>query len=518
MQKYRQLLFSLSIFSSLAACAGNEPASQNAPDIPAAIKITIDPAKTYQTIAHFGASDAWSAQFAGKWPDAKKNGIADLLFSRDTLADGRLKGIGLSMWRFNIGAGTAEQGEQSGIKDEWRRAESFLNNDGTYNWDKQAGQVWFLNAAKTRGVNSFLAFPNSPPVQFTNNKKGYADNGKPNLSANKFDQFAGFMSDVIAGIEKKTGILFDYISPVNEPQWDWSDGGQEGTPFYNNEIAGITRSLSKALLEKNLTTKINIAEAGQIDYLYSESNKQGRGSQIKAFFDKNSAEYVGNLSNVLPVISGHSYFTTSTYKNAVLKRQQVSAALQTVPGMQYWMSEYCVLGDNEGEIKGEGKDLGIGPALYIAKVIHNDLVNANATAWHWWIAISPYDYKDGLVYIDKNKNDGNYESSKMLWALGNYSQFIRPGAIRVDVSGISENEKLLISSCKNADNKLVTVIINSDGAPAEVELTVAGKQASSRKTYVTSASVDLQPAGKIESASIVTVPARSVVTVVDLIR
>jgi hypothetical protein len=94
------------------------------------------------------------------------------------------------------------------------------------------------------------------------------------------------------------------------------------------------------------------------------------------------------------------------------------------------MSEYCILGDNEGEIKGEGKDLGIDPALYMAKVIHNDLVNANASAWHWWIAISPYNYKDGLVYIDKNKTDGDFKSSKMLWALGNYSRFIRPGAVR----------------------------------------------------------------------------------------
>jgi O-glycosyl hydrolase len=512
------LLFSLGLLSSLSACAGSEPASQQIPNASAVIKITIDPSKTYQTISHFGASDAWSAQFVGKWPDEKKNGIADLLFSRDTLADGQLKGIGLSMWRFNIGAGTAEQGENSGIKDEWRRAESFLNNDGTYNWEKQAGQVWFLNAAKTRGVNSFLAFPNSPPVQFTNNKKGYADNGKSNLSAGKFDQFAGFMSDVVAGIQKKTGILFDYISPVNEPQWDWSDGGQEGTPFYNNEIAGITNSLSKALLNKNLATKINIAEAGQIDYLYSQSNKPGRGDQVKAFFDKSSAEYVGNLSNVLPVISGHSYFTTSTYKNAAMKRQQVSAALKTVPGLQYWMSEYCVLGDNEGEIKGEGKDLGIDPGLYVAKVIYNDLVNANATAWHWWIAISPYDYKDGLVCIDKNKNDGEYKSSKMLWALGNYSRFIRPGAMRVNVSGISENEKLLISSYKNADDKLITVIINSDSTPVEIELSIAGKQSGSRKTYITSASADLQPGNTSGNEPSVSVPARSVVTVVDSVK
>src|SRR5689334_6581885 len=79
--------------------------------------IAIDLSKTHQTINNFGASDAWSCQFVGNWPEEKKNKIADLLFSMDTLKDGSPKGIALSTWRFNIGAGSAEQGMKSGIKD-----------------------------------------------------------------------------------------------------------------------------------------------------------------------------------------------------------------------------------------------------------------------------------------------------------------------------------------------------------------------------------------------------------------
>jgi hypothetical protein len=41
----------------------------------------IDVKKTYQTIENFGASDCWSVQFTGNWPDAKKNAMADWLFS-----------------------------------------------------------------------------------------------------------------------------------------------------------------------------------------------------------------------------------------------------------------------------------------------------------------------------------------------------------------------------------------------------------------------------------------------------
>src|SRR3989337_738852 len=130
------------------------------------VVIAFDPSKTYQTIDNFGASDAWSCQFVGNWPDAKKNAIADLLFSTDTLANGGPKGIGLSLWRYNFGAGSTNQGANSGIKDEWRRAANFAN-DSNHAVDNINAQNWFLSAAKQRGVNQFLAFFNSPPVHLT---------------------------------------------------------------------------------------------------------------------------------------------------------------------------------------------------------------------------------------------------------------------------------------------------------------------------------------------------------------
>ncbi|GGM95412.1 xylanase [Dyadobacter beijingensis] len=500
------------LMAGSTGCQGAEPAAGT--ENPAEkITIRIDPSKTYQTIRHFGGSDAWACQFVGNWPLAKKNAIADLLFSRDTLADGRVKGIGLSLWRFNAGGGTAEQGDASGIRDEWRRAESFFANDGGYDWNKQAGQMWFLHAAKERGVGEFLVFPNTPPVQFTTNGKGYATNGQPNLPAQQIDKFTGYLADVIDGVRKKTGVTFQYVSPVNEPQWDWSDGGQEGTPYFNNQIAAITRSLSAALLKKNLSTQINIAEAGQIEYLYSEHNRPGRASQISTFFDKNSADYVGSLPNVLPAISGHSYFTTSPYKDAVAKRKQLAGGLATVPGLEYWMSEYCILGDNEGEIRGEGRDLGIDAGLYIARVIHNDLVNANASAWHWWISVSPYDYKDGLVYIDQNKTDGNFQSSKMLWALGNFSRFVRPGAVRVEASSSLGTDGLLVSSYVNAGRELVMVIINNDNQDREVNVVLAsGKTISAGKAFETSAKGDLMPVNVPDFGKML-IKARSIMTV-----
>lgn len=59
-------------------------------------------------------------------------------------------------------------------------------------------------------------------------------------------------------------------------------------------------------------------------------------------------------------------------------------------------------------MEGGKVDLGMDAALYMARVIHTDLTVANAAAWQWWLAVSPYDYKDGLIYVDKNKQTDKY--------------------------------------------------------------------------------------------------------------
>jgi hypothetical protein len=77
---------------------------------------TINYQNKKQKIHDFGASGCWNSENIGKfWPEQKKNCIAELLFSFETDKQGNPKGIALSSYRFNIGDGTAEQGEASNI-------------------------------------------------------------------------------------------------------------------------------------------------------------------------------------------------------------------------------------------------------------------------------------------------------------------------------------------------------------------------------------------------------------------
>ncbi|WP_276091427.1 glycoside hydrolase [Pedobacter sp. JY14-1] len=477
------------------------------------IRVTIDLSETYQAIDNFGASDAWGCQFAGNWPDEKKEKIADLLFSNLNYPDGSPKGIGLTMWRFNIGSGSAEQGEKSGIRDEWRRAESFLNDDGSYNWQKQKGQIWFLKAAKKRGVSQFLAFTNSPPVQFTVNGKAFATQGKTNISMDRYGDFAGFLARTIKGIQRLSRVNIGYISPVNEPQWDWSDGGQEGCPYDNVEIAGLVKSISNAFSAAKISSGIIIGEAGKIDYLLSMADKPRKGNQIREFFNPASASYIGNVPGLVPIITAHSYFTTSPASFAVNLRSRLRDSIGKITGLRFWQSEYCILGNNNGEINGSKRDLGINAALYVAKVIHRDLAIANASAWQWWTAVSAYDYKDGLIYIDKDKENGSFYSSKILWALGNYSRFIKPGSVRVG-AGISTKqqvESLLVSAYRKGQN-LSVVMVNTGEDTLHVKLSGVSSKLNTTAAYLTSATSDLKYSATESTGAMV--PPRSIVTVI----
>jgi O-glycosyl hydrolase len=473
--------------------------------------IEFDPSKTYQAIDNFGASDAWSCQFVGNWPDEKKNAIADLLFSTDTLKNGSPKGIGLSLWRYNIGAGSANQGMNSGIKDEWRRAASFMN-DSNGAMDRIKAQNWFLTAARKRGVKQFLGFFNSPPVYLTINGRTFATKGATNIKAGHYKDFANYSVDAINQIKKATGISFNYLSPVNEPQWDWSDDKQEGCPYTNAEITQLVKILDEVITKNKLATKIILPESGHLKYLSKAEDKQDKDEQISTFFNASSTEYIGNLSTVYNSIASHSYFSTSPYKDAIALRKQIADSISKIEGLKFWQSEYCILGDNDGEINGSKRDLGIDAALYVAKVIHEDLVWANASAWQWWLAISPYNYKDGLIYIDKKETDGNYYDSKMLWALGNYSAFIRPGMKRIETS--SADKDLLVSAYRDND-KLVIVFVNPSGDNKTVSLTKQNAAIPGSKkliTYTTNATNNLKK--NIVTTSDLIIPAKSIVSVI----
>jgi len=492
------------------------------------VQIRIEPETCYQTLDGFGASDAWRCQFVGKnWPLEKRRRIARLLFSREVDRRGNPQGIGLSIWRFYLSAGTAEQGDGSGIGNPWRRGECFQNPDGSYDWSKQAGQQWFLRAARKFGVERLLAFPNAPPVHLSRNGKGYASKGDIclNIQPGKLDDYAAFLVDVVEHFESQ-GLHFDYLSPWNEPQWNWDSPGQEGTPARNEELYALVRYLSNELAKRKLSTRLVIGEAGTIGHIAKIMSDDGRDNQAQFFFSPSSPFYVGNLPNVAWIISAHSYHSVWPLDKQVADRQMLHAALMAAnPDLSYWQSEYCILQRNAEITSGGGRDLGMNTALYVARIIHHDLTICQARSWQWWTALSECDYKDGLVYLDDGSErktgnmgahtrslmaDGEVRESKLLWTLGNYARFVRPGMVRVkcDIEPTQSVDRgVLASAYQGAGGALVVVLVNLSSDQRYCNLGFA----KGVDVYTTSSAANLEKSP--QDASRITLPARAVATV-----
>jgi hypothetical protein len=176
---------------------------------------------------------------------------------------------------------------------------------------------------------------------------------------------------------------------------------------------------------------------------------------------------------------------------------------------------------------GPGRDLTMTTALNVARVIHLDLTLAGVSAWHWWLAVSPSDYKDGLIYTTWQK-PGDPETiypARLLWALGNYSRFVRPGARRIALDGDGHDVTgLMASAFKNAkDNTVAAVYINMDWEDQHVlpQFMLGGEVWTPRRItlWVTSdrPGDELRPYHALKSGKPVkplTIPARSVVTLV----
>ena len=494
--------------------------------------VEVNPAITYQTIADFGASDCWTADYVGKYfNESEKAKAAKWLFSQNMDANGNPEGIGLSCWRVNIGAGSAAQGSGSNIEDETRRAECFLNEDGSYDWTRQAGQLYFMAEAKKFGVDNFLLFSNSAPVYFTKNGKANA-NGQTiscNLKDDCYDDFAEFLATTTEHFVGE-GYNVTFIDPVNEPQFDWKDG-QEGSPWFNYNIAKLAKELDKSMDKRNLNARILIPEASSLDCLYGGSGRATK--QINSFFNPSSSNYVGNLSHIAKTVAGHSYWTYSTNETLVDVREKVRDAAAEA-GVDVMQTEWSMLGDAPDASTGfpasyeAANKMDI--ALFMAKLIYTDLAVGNMTAWSYWTAMAQekWSQKNRFYLLRLNakgdsgpesygdlKNGGTVAADKNLWTLGNYSRFIRPGYKRVAVEGADDLNGLMCSAYVSPDGKkTVCVFVNMSKEKRTVNLSLLNTETGSFKKYVTNITTNLKLDNSDPQLSSLSLTARSVTTLV----
>lgn len=434
--------------------------------------------RSMQTIESFGVSGSWWSQDIGGWAEitesqlSPRDYIAQILFDEEN-------GIGISSYRYNIGAGSISGNNV--IEEPWRKTENFEQSEKVYDWARDKNSVWFLKKAVQYGIEDIVFFVNSPVERLTRNGKAHGNEGElSNLPKENYVEFAEYVFDVVEHFIEG-GIKVRYISPINEPQWEWINK-QEGCHYEPDEVVELLRVFVHEIEKRPKLVNVEITgpecgEWGNTNYKYCEA----------ILGDKELSKYFKTLDN-------HSYWSSKEAKKEFAKWIH-----NNYDGVSLRTSEWCEM------VKGQ--DYTMDSALNLAEEIYDDLTILDVVSWQYWIAVSCYDFRDGLIYV--NPNDHSMKLTKRLWAMGNYSKFVRPGFTRIDVT--TSNDRLKVTAFRS-DNKIVLVIINSSKDRIVAKLSgyndmrnmsiyVTDQQYSLEQTYNGAIETNI----KIKSRSVVTV-------------
>lgn len=373
--------------------------------VPNYSKVKVNGSEKYQTWESFGVSGAWWAQYVGGWDKPYKDNelatreqIARYLYSME-------EGIGLTSYRYNLGAGSVEAGNGNFWYPE-RRAESFEIAPGKYDFTKDANAQWFLKRVVelTEGEVDVVLFSNSPLCRLTNNGKAQMTKGSTsNLSPDKYDDFAKYVFDV-AEYFISQGIPVTDISPINEPQWEWNDG-QEGCHYEPEECADVLRVFVDEIAKRDALDGVRISgpESGEW------------GGRTKEYITEIMEDDV--LKDYFDVIDCHSYWTKKATKEGFMNWMKIN-----YPDVKLRTSEWVEMVN--------GSDYTMDSGFVLAEEIYDDITVLDVIAWQYWVGVANGGYRDGLIYV--NTSAQACRPAKRLWVMGNFSKFIRPGYTRVD--------------------------------------------------------------------------------------
>ena len=404
------------------------------------------PEKEYQTFKSIGASGAWWAQIVGNWSHIDnesgkevRDRIAELLYNKET-------GIGLNVYRYNIGGGSKHSGKGE-FSQPARATECFEKAKGEYDWSRDSSAVYMMKKCVENGADEVIFFVNSPIERLT--KNGMTHNKKhqlfhENIAKKNYKDFAKYCLDVTEHFLSE-GMPIKYLSPINEPIWVWN-GGQEGCFYRPRSVKNVFKVFASELDNrpalKNL--KLSGAESGDLRWF----NKSYTRNLLK---DKNVRKYLDG-------VDVHSYCLPLPLPVEI---PFLNYRLGFVKRFRKWMDKHYpdvpVIMSEWTHMKG-GRDYSMDSALVTATTMYEDFTLLNAVSWQHWIAVSEVDYCDGLIYI--NLEDKSFEITKRYYVTGNFTKYIKPGSKRIEAK--SDDKDVLVVAFKDSERTTVVLINNSD--------------------------------------------------------
>jgi glucuronoarabinoxylan endo-1,4-beta-xylanase len=416
--------------------------------------MSVNLATTYQTMDGFGAADIDYRPFA-------------LSSAQRTLLWDPVNGIGLSIYRALI--------DSDGLP---RRDPTDYANEGP--WD-----LWAEMKAAV-AINPSLrvvASPWTPPAASKDNGLLQGGHLLPAQYASWASTLAGFVTTAKA---QSPSIPIFAVGAQNEPDL----GTNSHSCLYSaTEMRDFVKVLGPALAALSPAPKLLAPEL--VDWL--------------------------TLGSYVSTIEGDATAAANTHYYAVHQYSRENAAAPTSSARPYWMTEMSGLAGGTQATW----DPSIVNGIATAKWIHAAITTGNVSAWIWWWFMAPGNsgtpptMSDNEALIVLGSDNTNYTITKRLYTLGNYSKFVRPGAIRVDASGAPAG--VSVTAYKDNNSQPVIVAINENAGNTALTVNLSGATSTQVTPYVTSAADNLvakAPVTVTGGAFSFTLPGSSVTTFV----
>jgi glucuronoarabinoxylan endo-1,4-beta-xylanase len=325
-----------------------------------------------------------------------------------------------------------------------------------------------VQAAVARGALVWAA-EWSPPGPMKSNRNfmtgGAMENGAGNAN---FTALAAIQVSFVTLMTGIYGVPIYAISVQNEPN---ESKDYPSCTWTSQQIHDYVPYLSSALRSAGYSsTKIMVAEPSSWENTYAAT----------AMNDATVAADIG-------ILAAHGY----SGKAAPLSYANVTNQHQ-------WETEVSDFEAYDGSIKS---------GLKYATEMHDWLTIARVNSWQYWLLSGQGDFTDNEGLTDVKGN-----LAKRAYTIGNFSKFIRPGWIAVDVSNTT---RLQVSTYKSPTSGAAIVVVNSGRAASDQVFSVGTAMGASVVPWVTSSSANLAPQAPVDVSSgsfTYTIPASSVVT------
>jgi O-glycosyl hydrolase len=278
--------------------------------------------------------------------------------------------------------------------------------------------------------------------------------------------------------------------------------------YTGKQMAAWAKVAGQKIKEVSPTTKVIAPEASE--WIHVWSNLSGTGSLVSSHPDSSDPHKCGCFSNTITAdkeatcaktcLDGNGY----DYGHWLWKDQDAWKSFDII-GLHEYDSQIAFAWPadvNDGkrdkevwqtEMSGvmhwpeQGPSTDINNGLAVAGWIHSALTVGEASAWlYWWYQALYQDDNEGLA-LTKNGST----IAKRYYTLGNYSKFVRPGYVRVDITG-NTNANVLLSAFTGTDGTVV-VAINKATTAATMPIAISGGTAPASCTpNVTSAADNLK--------------------------